>query len=165
MKKHIIFLFIVGLSTLSFAQIDRTQQPKPGPSPEINLQDPDIFELKNGLKVLVVENKKLPRVSIQLAMDNPLIVEGEKSGVAALTSSLLGKGSTSISKDDFFEEVDYLGANINFGSQSAFAAGLSKYFSRILELMADAGINPNFTQEEFTKEQDILIEGDLIMHI
>jgi len=159
MKKYIIFLCIIGLSSLSFAQIDRTQQPKPGPSPEINLQDPDMFELKNGLKVLVVENKKLPRVSIQLAMDNPLIVEGEKSGVATLTSSLLGKGSRSIPKDDFFEEVDYLGANINFGSQSAFAAGLSKYFPRILELMADAGINPNFTQEEFTKEQDILIEG------
>lgn len=74
-------------------------------------------------------------------------------------SSLLGKGSTSISKDDYFEEVDYLGARINFGSQSAFASGLSKYFPRLMELMADGGINPNFTQEEFEKEQNLAIEG------
>ncbi len=42
---------------------------------------------------------------------------------------------------------------MNFGSQSAFASSLSKYFPRIMELMADAAINPNFTQEEFEKEK------------
>ncbi|MBT8302783.1 MAG: insulinase family protein, partial [Maribacter sp.] len=44
-------------------------------------------------------------------------------------------------------------------SQSAFASSLSKYFPRILELMADAAINPNFTEEEFEKEKAKLITG------
>jgi predicted Zn-dependent peptidase len=109
--------------------------------------------------VLVVENHKLPRVSIQLTLDNPPILEGDKAGVSSLTGSLLGNGSKSIPKDEFNEEVDFLGANISFGSQSAFASSLSKYFPRILELMADAAINPNFTQEEFDKEKDKLITG------
>ncbi|WP_405210484.1 M16 family metallopeptidase [Dokdonia sp. Asnod2-E02] len=159
MKKNIIIGAMLLLATASYAQVDRSKQPEPGPAPEINLKDPASFELKNGLKVLVVENKKLPRVSIQLTIDNPLIVEGEKAGVAALTSSMLGKGSKSIAKDVFEEEVDYLGANISFGSQSAFASGLSKYFERLVELTADAGINPNFTQVEFDKEKERLIEG------
>jgi predicted Zn-dependent peptidase len=133
--------------------------PKPGPAPEINLEDPQRFELKNGLKVLVVENHKLPRVSIQLRIDNPPVAEGDKSGVASLTGSLLGKGSKTISKDDFNEEIDFLGARMFFSSQSAFASSLSKYFPRILELLADASINPNFTQEEFDKEKDKLITG------
>ncbi|MFD0863492.1 M16 family metallopeptidase [Sungkyunkwania multivorans] len=159
MKKSIILGVLSLFMAVSYAQIDRSKQPKAGPAPEINLKDPQTFDLKNGLKVMVVENHKLPRVSIQLTIDNPLIVEGDKAGVSSLTGSLLGKGSKNISKDDYFEEVDYLGANVNFGSQSAFASGLSKYFPRLMELLADAAINPNFTQEEFEKEQDILIEG------
>ncbi len=159
MKRILVFSMLSLFVTVSYAQIDRTQQPQPGPAPEINLEEPTSFELNNGLKVMVVENHKLPRVSIQLTLDNPPILEGEKAGVSSLTGSLLGNGSTSISKDDFNEEVDFLGATINFGAQSAFASSLSKYFPRILELMADAAINPNFTQEEFDKEKDKLITG------
>lgn len=158
--KKIYLTFVLALAAIGMhAQVDRSQMPEPGPAPEINLEEPQRFELNNGLKVLVVENHKLPRVSIQLTLDNPPILEGEKAGVSSLTGSLLGNGSTNIPKDDFNEEVDFLGANINFGSQSAFASSLSKYFPRILELMADAAINPNFTQEEFDKEKDKLITG------
>ena len=158
MKKYILLLLIL-CSTVSYTQIDRSKQPEPGPAPEINLKDPHSFKLKNGLTVMVVENHKLPRVSIQLMIDNPPILEGDKAGVSSMTASLLGKGSKSISKDDFEEEVDYLGARISFGAQSAFASSLSKYFPRILELLADAAINPNFTQEEFDKEKAKLITG------
>ncbi len=159
MKKTVLFTILSLFVSISYAQIDRSQQPKPGPAPEINLQEPNTFDLNNGLKVMVVENNKLPRVSIQLTIDNPPILEGDKAGVGSLTASLLGNGSKSISKDDFNEEVDFLGAFISFGSQSAFASSLSKYFQRILELMADAAIDPNFTQEEFDKEKDKLITG------
>ena len=141
------------------AQVDRSQQPEPNGSPVIKLEEPQTFELKNGLKVLVVENHKLPRVSIQLLLDNPPILEGEKAGVSSLTGSLLGKGSLNISKDDFNDEVDFLGASINFSGQSAFASTLSRNFARIIELMSDAAINPNFSQEEFDKEKERYIES------
>lgn len=159
MKRILYTLSFLVISASTWGQIDRSVMPEPGPSPEINLTEPQEFELLNGLKVMVVENSKLPRVSIQLTIDNPPILEGEKAGVSALTASLLGNGSKNISKDDFNEEVDFLGANISFGSQSAFARGLSKYFPRLIELMADAAINPNFTQEEFDKEKDKLLTG------
>ncbi len=164
MMKNIYTTLVVALVALTVnAQVDRTQMPKPGPAPEINLKDPQRFELKNGLKVLVVENHKLPRVSVRLKIDNPPISEGEKAGVSSLTGSLLGNGSKNIPKDDFNEEVDFFGARISFGPQSAYASSLSKYFPRILELMADAAIRPNFTQEEFEKEKEKLIT-DLKSH-
>ncbi|MER3319750.1 MAG: pitrilysin family protein [Allomuricauda sp.] len=159
MKKYIVLAALSLFMTASYAQIDRSTQPEPGPAPKINLKEPARFELKNGLKVLVVENHKLPRVRIQLSIDNPPIMEGDKAGVSALTGSMLGKGSKNISKDEFYEEVDFLGANIFIGDQSAFASSLSKYFPRILELMADAALNPNFTQEEFEKEKEKVITG------
>ena len=158
--KKLYFTLIIALTAITLnAQVDRSKMPEPGPAPEINLKDPQRFELTNRLKVLVVENHKLPRVSMQLTMDNPPIAEGDKAGASILTGSLLGNGSKSISKDDFNEEVDFLGARINFGFSSASASSLSKYFPRILELMADAAINPNFTQEEFEKEKAKLITG------
>lgn len=141
------------------AQVDRSTMPEPGAAPKIKLEDPERFDLVNGLTVLVVENHKLPRVSIQLTMDNPPIFQGDKAGVASLTGSLLGNGSKTISKDEFNEEIDFMGANLSFGSRGAYGSSLTKYFPRLLELMADAAINPNFTQEEFDKEKDKLITG------
>ncbi|MCH2192582.1 pitrilysin family protein [Kordia sp.] len=160
MKTKIYSLLVLLLATLTMqAQIDRSVQPKPGPAPKINIGKPTTFTLKNGLTVMIVENNKLPRVSATLRIDNPLIVEGKKAGVSGLLSSLLGNGSTTISKDDFNEEVDYLGASLNFGSQSAFANSLSKYFPRIMELMADAALHPNFTQEDLDSERAKVLEN------
>lgn len=134
-------------------------QPKPGPAPTINIGKPKTFELANGLKVLVVENHKLPRVSYNLTIDNTPYTEGAKKGVADLTSSLIGSGTVKMSKDAFNEEVDFLGAEINFNNSGAYASGLSKYANRILELMADGALNSVFTQTEFDKEKTKLIES------
>jgi predicted Zn-dependent peptidase len=85
--------------------------------------------------------------------------EGDKKGVANITSALIGSGTTKTSKDAFNEEVDFLGANINFNSNGAYASGLSKYSERILQLMADGALNTVFTQEEFDKIKAKLLEG------
>ena len=160
MKTKIFALITLFLLSMSVnAQVDRSKQPKPGPAPKISLAIPGEFQLKNGLTVLVVENHKLPRVSYTLTLDNPPIIEGDKTGVANLLSPMLGNGTTNLSKDDFNDEVDFLGARINFGAQSASARALSKYSDRILQLMADATINPLLTEEEFQKEKDKLLEG------
>jgi len=159
MRKYLVLAALSLFMTATYAQIDRSTPPEAGPAPKINLKEPTRFELKNGLTVLVVENHKLPRVRIQLSIDNPPILEGDKAGVSTLTGSMLGKGSKNIPKDEFYEEVDFLGANIFIGDQSAFASSLSKYFPRILELMADAALNPNFLQEEFEKEKEKIITG------
>ena len=159
LKNSIFFILSLFTVIAGQAQIDRSVQPQPKAAPKIQLEEPQTFTLSNGLKVLVVENHKLPRVRVQLLLDNPPILEGDKAGVSALTGALLGKGSASIPKDDFNEEVDFLGASINFSGQSAFASTLSRYFPRILELMAEAGLNPNFTEEEFEKEKERFIEN------
>ncbi len=152
----ITFLF---LSMSTYAQIDRTKMPESGPAPKINLGTPKKFTLKNGLQVLVVENHKLPRVSVTLDIDNPPMAHGDKAGVEGFVGGLLGTGSTNISKEKYDKEVDYLGARISFGSESAFASSLSKYFPRVLELMADAAFNPIFSQEEFDKQMKQSIDG------
>ena len=141
------------------AQIDRSKQPEPGPAPEITLEKPFEFTLENGLKVLIVENHKLPRVSMNLAFDRSPISEGDKAGVTTILGAMLGNGTTSIPKDDFNEEIDFLGANLSFGFDGGFASCLTKYHERIIELLADATMNSLLEEEEFEKEKDLLLEG------
>ena len=150
-----VFFMSIGVN----AQIDRSQQPKPGPAPVISLKKPKEFELKNGLKVMVVENHKLPRVSFNLAIDRDPVFEGDKAGVTSLLGSMLGNGTTNISKDDFNEEIDFLGASLGFGFNGGSASSITKYSSRMLELLADAAMNPLLTEKEFQKEKEKLIEG------
>lgn len=160
MKFKISILLVAFLMSAGvFAQLDRSQMPKPGPAPKISLEKPEEFKLKNGLTVLVVENHKLPRVSYSLTLDNKPMTVGEKAGVESLIGAMLGNGTKNISKDEFNEEIDFLGARLNFGFSGGFASSLSKYSDRILELMADAAINPLLTQEEFEKEKAKLIDG------
>lgn len=160
MKTYIsAFLMVCFMAFGAQAQIDRSQAPKPGPAPKIDLKTPQEFTLKNGMKVLVVENHKLPRVSFNLTIDNKPVLDGAKAGVSSLLAGMMGNGTKSIPKDQFNDEVDFLGASINFGSSGGFASSLTKYSDRILELMADAAMNPLLTEEEFQKEKDKLIEG------
>jgi len=154
----LIALVFMGITTMH-GQIDRSKQPVAGPAPKINIGKPQSFTLSNGLKVMVVENHKLPRVSLNLRLDNPPVLDGDKAGVSDLTGAMLGKGSKTITRDSFNEEVDYMGANLNLGANGGFASGLSKYFNRLVVLMADAAINPNFTKVEFDKEKEKVLEG------
>ncbi|KGO94062.1 M16 family metallopeptidase [Flavobacterium subsaxonicum] len=158
MKKVIYLLAGLFLSTTAMHAQDRPM-PKPGPSPTVNVGKPEAFTLKNGLKVIVVENHKLPRVTFNLSLDNAPYTEGDKKGVADMVSALMGSGTKKMSKNAFNEEVDYLGADIRFWDSGAAASGLSKYSGRILELMADGALNPVFTQEEFDKQKAQILEG------
>jgi predicted Zn-dependent peptidase len=160
MKKQLIFLmalFLTGITAT--AQIDRSTPPKSGPTPEINLGKPYTFELKNGLQVLVVTDKKLPTVSFSLDLDNPPMLEGDKAGVQSLTSSIMGKGTTGMSKEEFNEKVDFLGASVFVNVNGGYAYALSKYTDEVFKMFVDAAMMPNFTQKELDFEKSQLIEG------
>ena len=160
MKRRIILLITALIISINVnAQLDRSIQPKGGPTPKIKLEKPQEFKLKNGIKVLVVENHKLPRVAYSLSIDNRPIIEGEKAGVTSLLGSILGNGTTTIPKDEFNEEIDFLGASLNIGFSGGFASTLTRNNERVVELMTDAVINPLLSEEEFNKEKDKLIEA------
>lgn len=161
MKKHLTYIavafFISGM--VSAQNIDLNAMPKPGPTPVINISKPQTFTLKNGLTVMVVENHKLPRVSMSLSMDRPPIKESPITGVSDIFAAQLGSGTTTLSKDQFNQKVDFLGSTLNFSSSGAFGNTLSKYFPEVLGLMADAIVHPKFSTEEVATAKAREIEG------
>ena len=79
-KKNFISLLFFSITSFCCSQIDRSIIPKPGPPPSIEIGDPVEFELENGLKVLLVENNKLPAVTARLILDNNPYPGDEKNG-------------------------------------------------------------------------------------
>ncbi len=159
MKYLKIILLILFSVNVAYSQIDRSKPPKAGPAPSINLGNPKSFVLDNGLKVIVVENNKLPRAYANLDIDNYPDYEGDIKGVSSLLGAMMGNGTKNQSKDSFNEEVDYMGATLVLSASGGYVSSLKRYFPRILEMMADGLINPKFTKEDFEREKNVALEG------
>src|SRR5690606_27185158 len=152
MKRIYIYTLLCFLSTgLSQAQVDRTKYPEPGPAPQINIGDAETFTLPNGLKVFVVENHKLPRVTYSLVLDRSPLFEGEKAGLTDMVGDMLMGGTKNRTKDQLDEEIDLIGGKMSFGSTTANASSLTKYQDKLLTLFADVLLNPSFPQPELDK--------------
>ena len=140
-------------------KLDRSVRPEAAPAPTINIGQYESFELDNGLKVFVVENHKIPRVTYSLVLDYDPMPEGELAGLAEVTGQLLRTGTTHLSKDELDEEVDFIGARLSTSSTGIYASSLKKHNEKLLSLMADVIMNPSFKQEELEKIKTQTISG------
>ena len=159
MKVLFTLALVVGLSCSVIAQVDRTKIPEPGPAPEIQIGDYEMFTLENGLKVIVVENNKLPRVSFSLSLDYVPIFEGEKAGYSSITGQLLNTGTRSRTKAELDEEIDFIGASVSASSSGVYASSLTKHKEKLLDLMTDLLFNPSFPESELEKIKKQTISG------
>jgi zinc protease len=157
--KYFIILTIFTFS-VSFAQVDRTKIPQPGPAPEIKIGTPASFTLSNGLKVFVVENNKLPRVTFSLVIERDPVYEGEYSGYVSAAGQLLRSGTANRTKDQLDKEIDFLGATINTSSTGISGSSLSKHTEKMLELFSDILLNPLFPESE-TEKIKLRMKSDL----
>ncbi len=158
--KKILYIALAFVMSLSIeAQVDRSLQPKPGPAPKVNIGKTQNFTLPNGLKVMVVENHKLPRVTFSLSLDNPPSVEGAVKGVYNIASSMMGNGTSKITKDDYNEQLDFFGASIGFSVHNIGGTTLSKYFPQVLALASKGALDPLFTQVELDSERAKLLDA------
>lgn len=161
MKKILSFAIasFICYQTSAQVNIDRTKQPTPGPAPIITIADPVTYKLANGITLLVVEDHKLPKVSASLFIDAGPITEGKKAGVMNMMGQMLNEGTTTMSKAEFDEAVDRIGANVNLSSSGGGASSLTRYFSEAFKLMADGLKNPSMPQESFDKLKSQTITG------
>lgn len=123
-------------------------QPRP-----LNL--PDAFEtsLTNGLRVALVEDKRLPLISFRLAFRSGDAADpAELPGLTDMMTHLVSEGTDTRTSRQIAEEIEKLGATLSVGSSSDFttiaASSLSIYAEEILELIADVALRSTFPQNE-----------------
>jgi zinc protease len=148
--KKILFAISIVIGASCLAQ-NRSIRPEAGPAPEIQLGSTESFVMENGLKVFVVENHKLPKVSLSLQYKYHPELEGDAVGVSTIAGELIGTQTTSRSKDEINASVDYIGATLSTSSSGIYASSLTKHLPNLMELFSDVIINSEFTQEEFDK--------------
>lgn len=129
----------------------RATAPGAGPAREIKLGEYSSFDLANGLKVIIVENHKIPRVSYQLSLNNDPIVEGDQAGYVSMAGNLMSTGTKNKSKAEIDEAIDFIGASLNTSGGGVFASSLKKHSGKLLDIMTDVLYNPSFPEEEFKK--------------
>ncbi len=137
----------------------RTSAPIPGPAPKIQLGTYEQFEMANGLKVIVVENHKLPRVTFSLSLDFDPFIEKEFSGTADMAGQLISHGTKSRTKAQIDEEVDFMGATLSSSSTGMYGASLRKHTDNLLKVMSDVLLNPSFPADEFEKVKKQTLSG------
>ena len=161
MNKIILTLtFFIAATTLNAQyEIDRSSAPKPGKAPEINIGSPASFVLENGLKVFVVENHKLPKVSFQLSIDKDPKLETGHVGLSSMMGDMLSAGTTTKTKQQIDEEIDFIGASISTFSSGIYASCLSKHKEKVLEIASDILLNPAFPEQELEKKKKRLMSS------
>ncbi|MCH2225483.1 MAG: insulinase family protein [Crocinitomicaceae bacterium] len=147
MKKYIIALGLLA-PTVLFGQIDRSIRPEASPAPTININDSEVFTTKNGITVILSENHKLPRVSFNLVMGSNPELEGIMAGLSDIAGSLIMSGTSSRTKDQLDNQIDYIGASLSADKNSMYLSCLTKHMDKGLTLMSDVLQNANFPQSE-----------------
>lgn len=159
LKSILLILLIVFVSTSLQAQLDRSIQPKPGPAPEFKIGEYQNFTLDNGLKVILVENHKVPRISYQLTVDVDPILEKDAIGYVSMTGNLLRSGTTNKSKVEIDEAVDFIGSQLSTYQNGIYGLTLTKHKDEFLQLFSDVLLNPSFPADEIEKTKKQTISG------
>jgi predicted Zn-dependent peptidase len=157
--KSLYLLLALILTTSVFAQLDRSQRPAPAAAQKINIPASQVFTTSNGITVILSENHKIPKVSIELSLGNTPRLEGNKAGLADFTGSLLMSGTTTRSKDQLDREIDFIGADLSAGSSSMYLGCLTKHLSKGLDLMTDVLYNANFPESEVERVRKQNLSG------
>ena len=170
--KYIVFIAIVAIASCApkvarETTVDTTPKvtdfrstaPKAGPARPVEIGESHRFTLANGLKVIVVENHKLPQISYQLTIDRDEIRENEKSGLSSITGTLLATGTATKTKAEIDEAVDYIGANLSTSANGGFATSLTKHTDKVLSLFSEVLLKPSFPQAEFEKIKTQTLSG------
>jgi len=130
----------------------------------LNLPNPTESTLSNGLRLVVVEDHRLPLVSLRLAFYPGSVKDpAGRQGLTGIMANLLTEGTKTRRSRQIAEEVALIGATLSAGSNSDYltvaASALSDYSSRIFELLADVTLNPTFPEEELVLAKENTKQG------
>lgn len=109
--------------------------------------------LANGMRLIVVENHKLPVISVQLAFPAGSAYDAAaKSGTADAVAALLTKGAGKRSAEEFAAAIEGIGGAITAGADADFLTVSANFLKAdaafAMGLVADAVVRPTFTDKE-----------------
>jgi len=110
-------------------------------------------ELENGLRWIVLEDPRLPLLSVGVAFRRGAgAVEPGRAGLAVFLAELMERGAGGRNALEFARAVDRLGADLSvqagWDSLTVTLSGLSRDRDRLMELLADVVLRPRLEPVE-----------------
>ena len=130
------------------------RQPPAALSPRpISLPSPQETTLPNGLEIVVVEDSRLPLVSLRLAFRfGDAYDPATLPGLSDMLAGLLTEGTASRTSREIADEVARMGATLTAGASSDYTtvagSALSRFSDSMFELIADVTMRPSFPEHE-----------------
>ena len=137
----------------------RKSAPEAGEARKVEMGEYNVFDMANGMKVIVVENHKLPRVSYSISLNSMPVLEGDKAGYVTTAGDLMGRGTKTRTKNEIDKAIDQIGASLSTFSTGMFGSSLTKHQHTMLEIYSDVLLNPSFPEEEFKKIKTQTLSG------
>ncbi|HYB43997.1 MAG TPA: pitrilysin family protein [Candidatus Methylomirabilis sp.] len=118
--------------------------------------------LPNGLTLLVRENPVAPVVAVSLQVKMGTRWETrESAGISNLVQLMLVRGTTTLNGNQIVEAADRMGGTIDArgdaDTSEISATALARYWSEILDLVADVALHPTIPEGTFRAVRDFLI--------
>lgn len=165
MKKYlfltVIALMLTACATQEMASDQNVRSEAVNPEsldyPELNSYNvPDIetFELDNGIKFYLVEDKEVPLINLNMIVRaGSFMVPDDKYGMASvMTSAMRNGGSEAYPENELNQLLEDKAARIEFGmgftNGSANLNALKDDFNDLLPVLADVMMNPLMPQEK-----------------
>jgi zinc protease len=125
---------------------------------KVHLPRPVETRLANGITLLLLEQHKLPTVSLALWIKSGALADPkDMPGLAKFTADMLREGTGHRTSAQLAAEVDDIGATLNasaaFGSSisTVSASTLVENIDRLLDVMSDVVLHPSFPADELEK--------------
>lgn len=111
------------------------------------------YKLDNGLQVQLIEDHRVPFLTVALGIKAGSALEPkEKLGLAEMTANMLNEGTTTKKSKEIADETDFIGGGLKAVSDFDFTivsgSALSKYSDRLVDLLSDIVFHPTFPEEE-----------------
>jgi predicted Zn-dependent peptidase len=125
----------------------------------VKLPKPVEATLSTGLRILIVEDHRLPHVLAEFHIRGAgsLFDPPHLSGLASATAQMLREGTAKLNSRGIAEELDRLGASVGGGSGSGSvetvfsASGLSENFEQWFALATEILLRPSFPAAELER--------------
>ncbi len=127
-----------------------------------NISDFELKNLDNGLKYVIIQNKKLPLVQVRVIFNGGASLDPQNyQGLTYLTGQMLLKGTTKRTAQQIAEEFEFLGSTINISTNYDYTLVSTEFlkynFQDGMNILAEILTSPAFDAKEIDKEKDKLI--------
>ena len=117
--------------------------------------------LSNGLHLMVLEDRRVPRITMQLMIPGAggYYDPADLPGLASVTSAMMREGTTSRSSAQLSEQLETMSGTLTVSTgmssteATVFATCLTEHGEKLFDILADVLLNPSFPEDELGRYQ------------